>query len=385
MFSAYTMTLIKNNAYVPRTHFFAILKPMITHFYASVRRWLLNFIVFQLFISLMSLPLLIAWGLPLSLLSILGNGLFNPLLTFFLLLATLIFITEIVYLPNQWLCWLLEKTDTLFTITSGWATNSWLISIRQLPLPILFAIPLIGLWIITTSRLRTQGTRALALTSALIVIFAGAYLTSHSYIGECSSNKKNKTTLFAYADNTLAIFDVGMLATNFRYRTWWEYTLMPEIAKKTGKTTIDYLVILSPSERAIEGTTMITSITPIHNVIIVGSEKTLHALLHEIQTLFTSLKAQGVTCRLHAFSQESQPNLTDFKIEPIVCNSSTPFHQVRKKLTKKISYSLKLDKKSHIAEVKITCDERTLSIDKAADAKPLLKDKSTIDKQTEGL
>jgi hypothetical protein len=339
---------------------------MKSHFYASVYRWLLRFITFQLFISLMSLPLLIAWGLPLSLLSPFGNGLFNPLLTLFLLLSALIFIAEIMYVPNQWLCWLLEKTNKLFITTSSYADSSWLIGIRQLPLPILFVIPIIGLWIIITPRLRTQGARALALAGALVIIFAGAYVTNNSYVGTCNSGSKNKTTVIAYADHTLAVFDYGMLNASFRYRTWWEYTLMSEITKKTGKTTIDYLVILKPSEKAFEGIIMASGITTIHHVIILSLPEKLQSLQDELASLKNSLKAQRISCTVHSSTQEQ------------------PTH----KLTAKISYLPHTNSRNictRIIGATITCDKQTLTIGTPTDTKILMSNTSRVDKLIDDL
>lgn len=362
---------------------------MITHFYASVYRWILRFITFQLFISLMSLPLLIAWGLPLSVLSPFGNSLFNPLLTLFLMLSALIFISEIIYLPNQWLCWLLEKTNTLFVATSSYADSSWLVGIRQLPLPLLFAIPIIGLWIIITPRLRTQGARVLALAGTLMIIFSGAYWTNSSYVGTYNSTSKNKPIALAYADHTLAVFDFGSLNTSFRCRTWWDYTLMSQITKKTGKTTIDYLVLLAPSEKTFDGVTMVTTITPIRHVVIVASPATLRALQEQLDALMASLKTQRISCTIHITAQKPH-NSTELKDQNIANTPSTSETSAHNKtdihrsqpyqLTDKIQYTPHTNPhstRSRTVGVTITCDNQTLTVNK----KTLLLSASVLDKQ----
>ena len=339
---------------------------MITHFYASVCRWLLRFITLQLFVSLMSLPLLVAWGLPLSMLSPFGNSLFNPLLTLFLLLSTLIFISELVYLPNQWLCWLLEKTNSLFVATSSYADSSWLVGIRQLPLPILFTFPMIGLWIIITPRLRTQGARACALAGTLIIIFAGAYVTNSSYLDECASHYKNKPVAIAYAGHTVAVFDYGALNATSRCRTWWDYSLMSQITKKTGKTTIDYLVCLNPSEKTLEGVAMIISITSIGHILITGTPTILNSLHNELQTLFALLKTKNISCTIHTCTQEQPPY----------------------QLTDKIQYTLHSNQqshKSHTACATITCDKQTLTIGTSTHENVLSINMPDLDKQSDGL
>jgi hypothetical protein len=271
-----------------------------------------------------------------------------------------------MYLPNQWLCWLLEKTNSLFVATSSYADSSWLVGIRQLPLPILFTIPIIGLWIIITPRLRTQGARALALAGMLIIIFAGAYVTNGSYIGECNSGHKNKTTAIAYADHTVAFFDYGELNATSRCRTWWDYTLMSQITKKTGKTTIDYLVCLNPSEKTLEAVAMVINITPIRHIVIAISPEKLRALQEQLEALIASLKKQGISCTINTCTQEQPPY----------------------KLTDKIQYTLHTNIRSRTLRIEsatITCDKQTLTIGTPANTKALMHGQHTIDKLIDDL
>ena len=69
-------------------------------FEARVNYWLMRTIYVQLYLSLMSSPILIYWGLPVSLASPLGNILFNPLLVVFLFFSSLLFFTELLHIPN---------------------------------------------------------------------------------------------------------------------------------------------------------------------------------------------------------------------------------------------------------------------------------------------
>ena len=75
---------------------------------------LLTYFHTQLFITLISLPLLLSWGLPISLASIVGNLLFAPVLSAVLLLASLIFFGELFSLPT-----------TLLTLIFEWITHGW--------------------------------------------------------------------------------------------------------------------------------------------------------------------------------------------------------------------------------------------------------------------
>ena len=54
-------------------------------------QWLTNFALVQLFLTLISLPILIAWGLPISCISPIGNMIYNPLLCIFTVYRTALF------------------------------------------------------------------------------------------------------------------------------------------------------------------------------------------------------------------------------------------------------------------------------------------------------
>lgn len=103
----------------------------------SVRTKLADFIHLQLFLTLISWPILIAWGLPLSLMSLLGNFIFGPVVTLFLFVSALIFFCELVGIPNGSLVWLLDKITDWWVFIMHHSSSRWLISA---PAPSLLAL-----------------------------------------------------------------------------------------------------------------------------------------------------------------------------------------------------------------------------------------------------
>ena len=65
-------------------------------------------IMVHLAVTLVSLPILIMWGLPFSLAASIGNIAFTPLLACFLAISSLIFFTELLFIPNAMLISLLS-------------------------------------------------------------------------------------------------------------------------------------------------------------------------------------------------------------------------------------------------------------------------------------
>jgi hypothetical protein len=315
---------------------------MLKKTFTSVYRWSLRFITLQLFVTLMSLPLLVAWGLPLSLLSPLGNSIFNPLLTVFLIISTLMFITELVFIPNGFLCWLLDLTTRLFVATSSYADSSWLVGIRHLPLPLLFGLPVLALWIIITPLLHKPWARAGTLALVLVVVWAGARLTDTPQLEVLRPGRGQAAVALAYDTHTVAVFDYGTMNPSYRYRTWWEYTLMPQLTKTTGRTSIDYLVCLKPSLKTLESLATIHTLSPVkHLVLIDPGSQSPEWTTKKTETVNT-LGQRGIDC----------------VTLPAVSKSYALSNAIRYTITQRTS------PRAHITEVtaRITCAGRFYSL-----------------------
>ena len=114
---------------------------ILPHRYLS---WLAHFCEMQLFLMCISLPLLIAWGLPLSLGSLLGNLIFAPFLTIFLLVSSLLFFTEMLGIHNTLCAYALEKLCSVWFWMLNCAHDSWLIAYPKPPIIVLIAMPVLA-------------------------------------------------------------------------------------------------------------------------------------------------------------------------------------------------------------------------------------------------
>lgn len=115
---------------------------------------LLHFLHLQLFLSLISLPILIAWGLPFSWLTFVGNLIFTPFLTLFLLVSSLIFFAHLVSIPCGFLVSILEKITSWWIFLMQWSDRHWLMGFARPSLMVLFCIPVIAVLIVQSKRLR---------------------------------------------------------------------------------------------------------------------------------------------------------------------------------------------------------------------------------------
>lgn len=209
-----------------------------------------NFLTVQLFISLATVPILMMWGIPLSIMTPAGNLIFNPFLSIFLLCSSLIFFTELLCIPNQWLILILEKFTTFWSYCLSFSCKSWLFGFYQ-PLIGIISCIIIGGILLTHHHKWGQPlyNACLLLTLSVLLICIGFFRPLNtSFTVPCGRKK-----IFVDVQNgRVAVNENGALACKRNPEDWILYTLVPEIIKKTGRTTIDTMTVHSAHQNTFD-------------------------------------------------------------------------------------------------------------------------------------
>ncbi len=234
--------------------------------YAKWRLGILKSIQLQLFMTLISLPFLIAWGLPISLLSPIATILFTPFLTLFLLTSSIIFFLELLHLPNNLPIWLLEQITLLWTWFLQKNQQSWLIGFALPPLLFLPLIIVATLGIVHSKKIVTLENRIACLLVLLLIVGIILKFFPYNYqdVGTITCN--NKEITFINSNGTLTMVEPGALSTRPSYESWISYTLIPELIKRTGSLTIDHLVLLKINKRIFDAITFLSTKITIKNL-----------------------------------------------------------------------------------------------------------------------
>lgn len=212
-----------------------------------VEKWLLRSIQLQLYLTLISGPILACWGLPVSTASPLGNILFHPLLTAFLFLSSLIFFCQILHIPHGIFIYALHKTSSSFHYLLGLGSQRWLMGFAKPPLWTLIALPIATGLIFCCKKTRTP-YRSIGCLLVLSVLF-GAYLKYTCNTLPFATIPCNHGHIsILHANNQTTLIDPGVLGARLSATSWVEFTLIPEIIKMTGQTTIAHLIVLQPSQ-----------------------------------------------------------------------------------------------------------------------------------------
>lgn len=209
--------------------------------------WLVKILFAQLFLTLFSLPIIIWWGLPLSVLTIIGNVIFNPCIGLFLLIATILFFCTLCGLPTWYLACALNR------ISEGWlwlvaqGTPHALVAVPKLPAIVLVGITCCTLLIMY--RFRYQQVRGIVAFSAILLgIFLVVKWQSFNRVSADRIPYGGKHLWVISEDGTTCLIDdEGVLRAGEQNLSWVDFTLRPHLVKVLGCVACDALIIIRPT------------------------------------------------------------------------------------------------------------------------------------------
>ncbi|MBP6870093.1 hypothetical protein KBC04_04375 [Candidatus Babeliales bacterium] len=208
-----------------------------------------NFLLFlelQLLISLVICPMLIAWGLPISMMSIVGNLIFAQFLTVFIFLSALLFSSDILGIPNYFIAQALEWVTQIWHYLLSFGTADWLVGFPLwiFPISLIFAATGCFIYKIKMSqnyRILTLGILCLAIPTIHTIFQAQSALITVQQGLQKMHLIKARGKVYA--------FDCGALGARPSSLSWIEYTLIPTVIKAIGATHIDALILCKSNSR----------------------------------------------------------------------------------------------------------------------------------------
>lgn len=209
------------------------------NFLAKTKKYFLFFLETQLITSLFALPILVCWGMPLSMATFFGNLIFEPILAIFLVLSSLVFFTELFCIPNNFLIFLLNKLAIFWEKILDLGQNSWLISFAKPNLIILFIIFTLSFLILIHKKINSKTRKLTVLAICLFANFFILYLFQNLTRPE-SVTYQDKLNITLH-NNKLLITDYGLLKYKRSLDKFLEYELRPFILKNFGTLKIETL------------------------------------------------------------------------------------------------------------------------------------------------
>jgi hypothetical protein len=202
---------------------------MFSRITSKIVPWLLNALELQLFLMVTSLPILVCWGLPVSLLGLFGNILFTPFLCLFLGLSACICVLGIFQVKIMYLATLLNYlTDIWYGIMQY--ADKWVLIYMPQPSCILLLLPIIALVLLYfhPRSYRSQIIRIIGIAMILILtqlVWRIAHIPYRYTLGknQCVIDKNSEGLIIEYCSKAPR-----------NNEQWIRYTLIPACAKNFG-------------------------------------------------------------------------------------------------------------------------------------------------------
>jgi hypothetical protein len=209
----------------------------------TIINYLTSFLELQLVITLMSLPILIAWGLPISYMSPLSNLIFTPLLILFLWISCLFAICALLHIPCAIFVTSLDKLTNLWMWLLSFSKPEWLLGFCYSS--IWCAIIICFIIILMYSYCKPTTKQAVVILTLLCVAMLGVRLCSSKNLYQ---KVKDLPLIAIRLNQKNYLIDYGALCSKQNFYNNIDYTIMPQLIKSTGMTSIDTLVLCKPSK-----------------------------------------------------------------------------------------------------------------------------------------
>lgn len=207
----------------------------------------LFFLELQILISLVILPMLIAWGLPISAMSILGNLIFGQFLTVFIFISALVLSTDLLGIPNYYIMQALEWVTSAWYYVLSYGQACWLVGFSSWMFPISLLLAIIGCSLYHKNKV-AQNYRIIIITLLFSLNFILHQAFQPRYQQTIITQGLQKMYLVKVHDQIYA-FDCGALTARPSSQSWIEYTFMPNLIKTMGTTSIHALILCKSNSR----------------------------------------------------------------------------------------------------------------------------------------
>ncbi len=206
--------------------------------------WFLSFLELQLIISLISLPVIIHWGLAISYMVPLANLIFTPLLALFLWCSCIFALCSILHIPCTWLVIILDWLAYIWHYLLSFAKPDWLIGFKY---QMIWPATIIATGIICAYTLfypsKYRSLLLLCICCASLFFIRWTFQKNSMY-------KLNNLKMYAmHIHNKNYLIDYGSLCSKQNFYSFIDYTIFPELIKTAGITTIDTLVLYKPNKK----------------------------------------------------------------------------------------------------------------------------------------
>lgn len=205
----------------------------------------------QLFMTIISFPILVWWGIPISTYSLISTTLFTPFLLCFLFLSSLFFFCHLFYIPTYFIALCLEAVSSFWISVITCKSGPLLIGFCKPPIILLITLIAATLFIAQKQTLLIH-QKTIFLTCFLAITLLSCKTVfapkNGSFIIPCHT----KTVEIINHNGVVLLVDPGVIGSRPSASSWISYEFVSELIKTTGRTSLDHMVICRINQRTCE-------------------------------------------------------------------------------------------------------------------------------------
>lgn len=234
---------------------------------SSARNFLINYVEVHCVIMCVSLPCCVAWGLPISIMSIVGNLLIGPCITLFLIISTILFISELLFIPNHYVVNLLEFQSSLIHFFLAQGSKGWLIALPNISV---YSALLSSLCIIFIYWYKSIVPNYIRISLLIIVCCIPTISSFLFYRQPVFSKQHIEKNLYLTLDenNQHTLHDNGCFSQKSSPDSFVYFTVRPHLIKTLGTLKIDTLELHRFTYRAVKAAQALATLCNVMTIII---------------------------------------------------------------------------------------------------------------------
>jgi hypothetical protein len=275
---------------------------------ARYRFYVVQLLTLQLFLFLLSFPVLLLWGMPISIMAIISTPLFTPFLTLFLSLSVLIFFCVLCSIPYGFFLWILDYLVLVWDFLLQKSSASWLYGFAIPSEWILFLFAFFNtIFLLYSLRFSHQKRLQLLLVySGLLIGFFWCYTKIPKPERNIQYGEKAGELVLYSKNSTRILIDQGFFARSKSPESWVRYTLIPSCIKQFGSNKFNVVIVHKWTMQSIKMITSLLEYCDIKHLIVpewqnskIAESEYFHSLIDKVtQSCVTmiSIKEKHALC-----------------------------------------------------------------------------------------
>jgi hypothetical protein len=246
------------------------------HTLKTIRKKLITGLVWcvqtQCTVLLVAFPFLVSWGLPISIMAVVGNILFAPFLTIFLLVSSLLFFTEILGIPNGLFLIILNNLSSFWQTLLTYGKNTWLVGFIKPPLYLLAPLSIFSCIAVYWLHHKTSYSSLRVIVLIFSLNLGIVYLYPRWFQSSAKKNSqafdKNLEIIYHPQDATLTLIDNDFFRRKRNIPNCIKFELKPYLLKTFGTISFRNIILRKAGAGSFQATLELSKLCPTKRVIL---------------------------------------------------------------------------------------------------------------------